>query len=311
MNERRRLAWGRRLPVAAWLSLVNCWAAAAAGNLDSYETTRKLPELHHAVGISLPADWGDPLGLPLAPERKLECRTCHGLPNMERRPYAQIDTRLPDFLRGGPYRKLEDFCYRCHDRDDYIRPNIHVMRNPDGSLREDHCTFCHEEVHRERRQPLRRVDYKLRLPPEKLCYGCHLKTPHFNALEHQSAKPEKALLQHLRESQERLGVILPLSAEGRVMCPTCHNPHQYGVIEGLANPAARQVNHDSPAEGIRYREHPWNKVIQADKRQRLAQLAETTGVPQELEYRRIEREVLLRLPAKDGTLCQACHEFDE
>jgi hypothetical protein len=53
-------------------------------------------------------------------------------------------------------------------------------------------------------------------------------------------------------------------------------------------------------------------VFVNDKAQRLAKLKDrqqgSSDVP---EYLRVEKEILLRLPAKDGTLCLACHEFED
>lgn len=288
-----------------------CSAVAWADEPATYESTKQLPDLHHAVGISLPDDWADPKDLPLGKGRTLECRTCHGLKDMEKRRYDRVDTKVPDFLRGGPYPRLEEFCYRCHDRDEFERPNVHAMLDEQGQLKEDHCTYCHEEVHKDRDRPLRPADYKLRLPPEKLCYGCHLKTPHFNALEHQSAKPKEEMRRHMKESERAHKIVLPLSPEGRLMCPTCHTPHQYGVIDPAKNPAGKQASERSPEDRIRYVEHPWATVYAADKRDRLAEFGRRTGEPFKLDYRRIDREVLLRLPAKDGTLCLACHEFEQ
>jgi hypothetical protein len=303
--------WWAGAAGALYLLLLVAPQVVRADPLDSYETTQRLPELHHAVGVPLPAEWPDPLGLPLAEGRKLECATCHGLKDIDRVPYARIDPKAEGFLRDGPYPDLHEFCFRCHDRADFERPNIHAMLDPAGKPKEVHCTYCHEDVQRERDEPLRRVDWKLRLPPEKLCFGCHLKTPHFNALEHQAAKPDAAMLAHLRDSRERLGVSLPLAADGRLMCPTCHNPHPEGLIDPARNPAGRSVHVPGSDLRIRYVEHPWSAVVRADKRERLEQLAAAGGGPADLDYRRIQREVLLRLPAKDGTLCQACHEFAE
>jgi len=293
----------------AWLLLLfPLWSQAEEP--ASYESTKKLPPLHHAVDIPYPDDWRQPDELPLSTERKLECRTCHGLKNMERRLYEGIDTKAKDFLRGGPYPRLERFCYRCHDPEEFERPNIHIMLDDKGELREDHCTYCHEELHKERDRPLERSEYKLRLPPEKLCYGCHLKTPHFNALEHQASKPKEKMRKHLREAAERQGILLPLSESGTVMCATCHTPHQYGVIDPGRNPAGKQVDNHDLEEGVRYRDHPWNRVVREDKQRRLAVLNRETGEQFNLDYRRIDREVLLRLPARDGSLCLSCHEFE-
>lgn len=301
-----RACWFLWLLLAVIYPVILCAAPA-----DSYETTKELPELHHAVDIALPDDWADPKNLKLGPGRKIECATCHGLKDIKKIPFAKIDTTAKDFLRGGPYPRLETFCYECHDKDDFERPNIHVMLDEKGELKEEHCTFCHEEVHKERDKPLTRTEYKLRMPPEKLCYGCHLRTPHFNALEHQSVKPKEKMRDHIKASEKRHGIILPLAESGKLMCATCHSPHQYGVINPGKNPAGKQANDNDPEDRIQYRDHSWNAVYQADKKQRLIEFAKQTGEIVPLEYRRIDREVLLRLPAKNGTLCLACHEFDE
>lgn len=308
----RRAVDGR----GGWMVLCVWLCLMVAGPLradppETYESTKLLPGQHHAVGIAVPKDWREPEDLPLGKDRTLECRTCHGLKDMEKRPYDKIDTQAPGFLRGGPYPALEKFCYRCHDPEEFERPNIHVMLDKQGHIQEEHCTYCHEEVQRERDKPLAPADYKLRLPPEKLCYGCHLKTPHFNALEHQEAKPKEEMRKHIKDSERQRNVVLPLSSEGRVMCPTCHSPHQGGVIPTPKNPAGTSTAASAdPGERIRYREHSWNAVVQADKALRLEEFNRGRRDAQALEYRRIDREVLLRLPAKDGSLCLACHEFE-
>jgi hypothetical protein len=299
----------RHLALIAWLA----WTLVArAGEEDpdaSYDTSKRLPALHHAVGMSLPVDWSTPEHLPLGPERRVECSTCHGLKNLERTPYRTVDKKSARFLRGGPYATLTAFCSNCHDPAALKRPNIHSMLDDSGKIREDHCTYCHEAVPQERERPHRAVDYRLRLPPEQLCYGCHGKTPHFNALEHQAAKPDEAMRRHIRESERQQGIRLPLSGEGQVMCPTCHAPHQYGVIDERKNPAGRTVQPAAPERGVEYQAHPWNAVIQADKQDRLDSLNRTLHTTLQLEYRRISQEVLLRQAARDGTLCLACHQF--
>jgi hypothetical protein len=56
---------------------------------------------------------------------------------------------------------------------------------------------------------------------------------------------------------------------------------------------------------VEYTEHSWSAVMKEDKRERLEKIAMSLPM-----YKRIEKEVLLRLPAKDGTLCLSCHEFE-
>lgn len=295
--------------------LLGAWLLARTVTADEvlpgYDNTHTLPELHHAVGMSLPNDWPDPRHLPLGPQREVRCKTCHGLKDIERIPYSKIDRKAADFLRGGPYARLDQLCFQCHDPDALERPNIHIMLDEHGQLKEDHCTYCHEEVPKEREKPRRSVDYQLRLPPEKLCYGCHLKTPHYNALEHQAAKPDAAMRQHMRESEQQLKLRLPLDAEGRVMCPSCHAPHQYGVIDTSQNPAGQTLHPADLKRGIEYLDHPWNHVVQADKQARLTDFNRERHSHVQLDYRRIDREVLLRLPAKNGSLCLACHTFKD
>lgn len=293
---------------------------AGAADADSYDTTKTLPPLHHAVGIPLPEGWKAPERLSLEKDRILRCPTCHGLKDIDKTPFKKIDPRAEGFLRAGPYPKLETFCYNCHVKDQYERPNIHIMRDENGRLLEEHCTFCHEEVHKERDTPRNPGDFKLRQPPEVLCFGCHLRTPHLNAREHQAVKIEDSRIEkrfgarmkrRIEAAEKKHGVLLPLSAAGKVMCPTCHSPHPPGVIDAARNPAGRQVDNADLKTGVRYREHPWRDVVRADKKERLDDWRARSGMPVTVDYGRIDREVLLRLPARDGTLCLACHEFDD
>ncbi|NOQ69717.1 MAG: hypothetical protein GQ573_06400, partial [Gammaproteobacteria bacterium] len=68
------------------------------------------------------------------------------------------------------------------------------------------------------------------------------------------------------------------------------------------------VNHDMD-KGLTYKKHTWNKVFIEDKKNRLNKLNQQADKNHALNYQRIEKEILLRLPAKDGKLCLACHEF--
>ncbi len=94
------------------------------------------------------------------------------------------------------------------------------------------------------------------------------------------------------------------------MCITCHSSHQLDVIS-REKPAGKQVVNSDIDKGITYSEHPWSNVFTGDKKERLNDLAQETGKQYELKYQRIEKEILLRLPAKDGELCLACHEFEK
>jgi hypothetical protein len=265
-----------------------------------------IPPLHHVVDVRIPARMEIAADFPLSPQHKLQCKTCHGIENIQKTPFDEVDREADHFFRGGPYRKLSGLCYRCHSKADYARPNIHIQLDDERKPIERNCLFCHREVP-DSRQAYQAGDIKLRLPAQKLCTGCHLRTPHLNAIEHRGEVGDDMLLQ-IEKTQKEARVILPLD-ERRVQCITCHAPHQKGVLDPQ-RAAATQVQDRELAQGVGYVEHPWNRVFQEDKRQRLEKQFKAASKRPELTYRRLSHEVLLRLPALNGRLCAACHRFE-
>ncbi len=281
-------------------------AFCLAGSVAQADTD-KLPPMHHVVGVPVSPDMKLPQTFPLGERRELICDTCHGVEDIEHLPEDEVDTRMPDFLHDGPYRALTEFCYRCHEKAEAQRNNVHVMFNAAGELDTQGCRYCHQETP-DPRKPYERERMRFQLPRQKLCYGCHLKTPHLNALTHQSA-PDEAMRETMRASERRLGVRLPLVEEDKVGCITCHTPHQSGVIDET-HPGGRQVEDRAVKEGIAWRRTHWSRVFAEDKAERLAELQADSELPLP-EYQRAEQEILLRLSARDGTLCQACHRFED
>lgn len=274
---------------------------------QSYKQSKRLPDLHHAVDVKLLDYMKPPAEFPLK-DGALACQTCHGLEKMDETAYDKVDKEAATFLRGGPYRQLQGFCYNCHIKKEHERPNIHAMLDQNNEIKKQNCLYCHEEVHENREKRLDEKQLKLRLPAEKLCFGCHLKSPHLNAVEHQGAKPKDEMKKHMTAKASEFGIILPLAADGQVTCISCHSPHPDGVMD-TNNPAGAQVSGDVE-KGVTYDKHSWDDVWREDKRERLEALALQTGEAHALEYRRISTEVLLRLPAKDGSLCLSCHQFE-
>ena len=301
-----------RFLLLVWLLLLP-WTYCVAGEDDwqtqSYKQSKRLPDLHHAVDIKLLASMHPPAEFELKTGRLLQCKTCHGLEKMAEIPYNKVDKNEPVFLRGGPYHDFEAFCYQCHAKKDNERPNIHVMLEKNGDIKKQNCLYCHEEVNEQRDKPRTTSTLKLRLPIEGVCFGCHLKTPHLNALEHLEAKAKDEMKKHIKEQAKKHGIILPLSKDSKVMCVSCHSPHPEGVISGKKNPAGQQIKGDVE-KGIEYSKHAWNTVYQTDKQDRLEQLGRLNKMWLEVPYQRIKSEVLLRLPAKNGKLCLSCHEFE-
>jgi hypothetical protein len=266
----------------------------------------KLPPLHHVVQVDVPEAMTIPKNFLLNDKGQIDCKTCHGIKDIADIPYEEVDKKDTNFLIQGPYPELSDFCYQCHDEKQYQRNNIHILLDEQGDIKEDQCQFCHVKTpERDRSYTLEELD--LRLPPQKLCIGCHLKSPHLNAFNH-LVEVDDDMLQQLHETEQKQQLVLPLDGR-KILCVTCHTSHEKGVIE--AKQASQQVQDRDLAKGIGYQDHDWNEVVQRDKQKRLDELNKDTDHNLTISYQRLEFEVLLRLPAKDGKLCLACHQFDQ
>ncbi len=269
----------------------------------------ELPPLHHLVGVKPSDAINVPKKFTLGDEGELICATCHGLKEIDKTPIDKVDTKTADFLVGGSYRKITGFCYRCHDEKKTQRDNIHLMLDEHGAIKKKQCEFCHEEVpDREKVKSLKEA--KLRLPLTTICLGCHLKDPHFNAVEHQVKPAKDEMLKRIEKNSQEQGIIVPLSDKQEVVCVSCHSPHQYGVIDP-SKPAGKQVQTKDLEKGVDYQPHPWKAVVTADKLDRLAEFNKQHDMKVAFSYQRIAQETLLRLPAKDGQLCLVCHDFKD
>ncbi len=273
------------------------------------EEKPELPPLHHLVGIKPSTAINIPDSFKLGAEGELICASCHGLKDMDKTPIDKVDTDSADFLVGGSYRRLTGFCYRCHDEKKTQRDNIHLMLDEQGEIKKKNCTFCHAEVpERDKLQTI--ADVKLRLPLETICLGCHLKDPHFNAVEHQVKPAQEEMLKRIATNSKQQGIIVPLTEKKEVVCVSCHTPHQYGVLDPHT-PPGKQVKTADLEAGVDYQEHPWNAVFAADKALRLDEFNKRHKMQVKFSYQRIVQETLLRLPAKDGQMCLVCHDFKD
>ena len=298
----------RRCTISALLLLSLIPLLAVAEQPVVEEKKIELPPMHHLVNIKPSEKMEISDTLPLSDEGKIVCKTCHGIKDIEKIEIDKVDKKADDFHRGGPYKRLSQFCYRCHEKKDYQRPNIHNLLDDKGKYDKKDCEYCHKKVPDPEKE-IKRADLEFRLPPEKLCWGCHLKVPHFNALNHQ-VEADEEMRKRIEKSEKKHKIILPLTSDNKVMCVTCHSPHEAGLI-AKDKPAGRQVADTEVEKGVRYEDHVWNKVFMADKEKRLKKLAKQSDEMHELKYQRLQNEVLLRLSAKDGTLCLACHEFEK
>ena len=269
---------------------------------------QEMPAMHHLFDVEPSEEISIPDTFPLNKNKQIDCQTCHGIKDMEEQDFEKVDKQDDDFFREGPYETMTNFCYRCHDTKQYQRDNIHKMLDDDGEIIKNTCLYCHEEA-LDPEEDNKPDDLKLRLPPQNICYGCHLYKPHFNALSHQQ-KPDEDMNKRISRYEQDHKIIFPLSEDGKVMCITCHSSHQVDVIS-RQKPAGKQVVNKDLDKGITYSKHPWSKVFIADKKDRLDKLNRDEGKNHVLNYQRIEKEILLRLSAKDGELCMVCHKFEK
>ncbi len=295
--------------LAVFLLLLLSSAVNAEKKIESGKDKPELPPFHHIIDVKPTKQRNIDKQLKLGDKGELVCSTCHGLEDIDKTPVKDVDTEAEDFLHGGPYKPLTDFCYRCHNEKANTRKNIHILLDDKGEIKKEKCEYCHKEVP-DREKKLELKELKLRMPMETICYGCHLKSPHFNAVEHQVKPESKEMVKHLKKMREKHAVFMPLNEKGKVMCITCHTPHQRGVID-VKKPAGKQVEIEDLEKGITYKDHPWAEVFKADKADRMDELNKKLKSNYKLSYQRIENEALLRLPAKNGKLCLSCHTFDE
>jgi len=252
----------------------------------------------HAVGTVPSVKIKIPPDFPLMPDRKTSCLTCHN---------HSVACDLKDkkknlyFLRGGPYADMLDICFRCHDKADVKGYNPHEHQIKDGKIVDDRCIFCHSKVP----DPKAKIipgEYQLRRKLSLLCIGCHLLTPHSGAFEHLE-KPKDRVLEAMKESEKKYGIIFPLDEEGRMTCATCHNPHEKGVFA-----------EDKPA-GTKYEEE---KVPdEAEKKWKRMSLLRAKELQYEMQNKKngngvkmdtaLRPEKNMRISARNGKLCMACH----
>ena len=183
----------------------------------------------HPVG-SLPVK-GDsvtiPDALPLYGGR-VTCRTCHDV-YMQCSAQPSIQFENINFLRGAPYKKTTDICFRCHNRDDYKKTNPHEQKDADGNVLKQQCLYCHQSfADPDTVSDMDQVAFKT--DTSTFCAACHGEEESFHPANtnHMRAVSED-MVAVIKDAEKKYGVILPLF-KGKIFCGTCHNPHDSGII---------------------------------------------------------------------------------
>jgi predicted CXXCH cytochrome family protein len=164
--------------------------------------------MHHPMTAPSEAV-GIPEGWKLRKDGSLGCQTCH------QDGHGPPDPQNPNMLRGGPYREANESCFKCHDRNNYVRRNIHREVGEFGG-----CEFCHIVKERTALRPEGKVG-DLLAEPNFLCLLCHTVLPHPASADH-TIRPKKYSFLSLDEN------VTPLSL-GKITCHTCHDSHSSEV----------------------------------------------------------------------------------
>jgi hypothetical protein len=176
-----------------------------------------------------------PDNLPLKDDM-LTCSTCHDV-YKQCRLDQRTKKRDPFFLRGAPFARRTDLCFKCHDEKKYKMLDPHNQIDEDGKIVDEKCLYCHKEKPDVKRATFKEAEgihgsvVKLIGDLEVLCYRCHYKQSTLHPINaNHLRKPSDITLEIMKESEKKLGIILPLNYEGEITCATCHNPHERGVI---------------------------------------------------------------------------------
>jgi hypothetical protein len=167
----------------------------------------------------------DFLELPLIKE-EVYCSTCH-----DEVCYRMIDPNNKRFLINGPYKNKEEFCNNCHKREVSKSENPHKQIDKKGNVIKHQCAVCHEKLPKQGDE-----DIVLLSPIIDMCSKCHSVFDHPDINHLVEIKDTK--LENLNSYQELYKIRFPLTSDNKLTCATCHNPHDKGVLKGLAGVGA-------------------------------------------------------------------------
>jgi predicted CXXCH cytochrome family protein len=151
----------------------------------------------------VPAHITVPKGWPLT-DGALTCLTCHDQGHDDQK-------RRYKMLHGGPYASARDVCRNCHSSIDLMKSTVHQDSGQDKG-----CEFCHKTRPVPGRDTIKTVTFIA--DPDLLCIRCHDEAADDISEHHQ-------LVARRELADERTAGMIPLY-KGRVICGSCHNPHQ-------------------------------------------------------------------------------------
>jgi len=198
------------------------------------------------------------------------CATCHAEP-AHGGVYAQLP---PPWHRGGPYKRITEFCYQCHQLHDYTRNDPHHPASP-RSPTDPTCSACHSTLPKTGAAP---TESNLRWDDTDACVVCHVGEVHYGVAMHVG-----------RRVPDEIQATLPPSIalhDGDVTCWSCHEVHD-GVGSGKVGSKMGEALREAALK-TQWKDLPSDVVW--------------PGSPVPAEH-----PPLLALPLEGGELCRACH----
>lgn len=178
------------------------------------------------------------------------CLDCHGkrgstLEDYLWRMLPEVKTKreMVDY-----FAKHPDFsCHSCHNvmclrssRRELQFRNPHIQLDTEGKIIEKACLFCHTTV-ADYKHPTR-TNAHMRYDLTYLCSVCHMMSSQKRGLGFGKSMTE-AMIRKKEEFEKEHDVSLPLGPNNTVICASCHNPHQLGVMLGKNGYASLSNRH--------------------------------------------------------------------
>ncbi len=194
-----------------------------------------------AIAQEIPSDF------PLK-DGMLTCLSCHDISwDCKTGQPAAVTNR--NLLRGTRVSHPLEFCFRCHEQENYRSFNAHDQLEA-GKAKTDTCVWCHVRVPDVGSRLEEGASYALRSKSFGVCSNCHrVAKDHPTGDSHMSATPSakmmwymsayeiqpqmllpfEQLLEYVRAAK-RAPRSIPLDENGRITCYSCHNPHEKGLL---------------------------------------------------------------------------------
>lgn len=127
--------------------------------------------------------------------------------------------------------------------------NPHEQMNDEGYVLWGTCSICHQNTpDPAKEKSIKDVSLRFNNDLTQICYRCHVVPMHpagessqltfidIRSMPNHLLVPPKNIHDNMRIIQKDLPTIMPLDpATGKIICVTCHNPHERGVLYGRAD----------------------------------------------------------------------------